>query len=179
MGFLSKLFGKDGDQLEKAAGSLFGELKGKDGSFPASSAEDFEKPAAQQSSPAPAPAPAAAAGPSGFSWGDQMPAEENQFNSGVSYLEYFSRIFKENFPEYNVEMEMSGTSGTGREVFTFTSGGRVALKVELLSQSSGAYKVRRDCAQSGTPYLRYYYDHHGWWNTKTYVIERTRKALGA
>ena len=30
----------------------------------------------------------------------------------------------------------------------------------------------------GIPYIRFYYDHEGWWNTKSYVIRRTSEALG-
>ena len=54
---------------------------------------------------------------------------------------------------------------------------KTALIVELLPQRSSVYKLRRDCATMGIPYLRYYYDHEGWWNTYSYVTERTRAAL--
>ena len=55
----------------------------------------------------------------------------------------------------------------------------LALVVELLSQGSDAYRLRKQCRADGIAYLRYYYDHEGWWNTKAYVIECTRGALGA
>lgn len=115
--------------------------------------------------------------PSGVSWGDTMPAEENQFSFSGSYGDYFMKVYREEFPDYTVEYEAIGGGRAG--VITFTQGGAVKLKVELLSQSSGAYKLRQDCRKSGTPYLRFYYNHHGWWNTRSYVTERTRTALGA
>ena len=49
--------------------------------------------------------------------------------------------------------------------------------IAMLGQSSAAYKIRRDCLRQGIPYLRYYYDHEGWWNTRAYVTQRTRAAL--
>ncbi len=113
-------------------------------------------------------------GPSGFSWGPNMPAEENQFNFNGAYHVYFENIFKENFSDCTVEK----INDRGVYVFNFTRGGQKALVVELLTQNSGRYKLRNECRKSGTPYLRYYVDHDGWWNTKAYVIERTRKALG-
>ena len=44
-------------------------------------------------------------GPSGDSWGPNMPSEPNQFNSGLSYQDYFSKVFGEAFPEYQVNKE--------------------------------------------------------------------------
>ena len=55
--------------------------------------------------------------------------------------------------------------------------GQKALVVELLSRSSAAAKLRRDCQREGIPYLRYYYDYEGWWNTRSYVTRRTAQAL--
>ncbi len=119
-------------------------------------------------------APASASGPSGFSWGPAMPAEENQYNYGGSYIDYFREIFNSNFSEYRIEQVQEGTT----TIFTFYSGDRVALKVELLSKNTGRYGIRKECAEKNIPYLRYYYNYEGWWNTKRYVIERTSKALG-
>ena len=62
-------------------------------------------------------------------------------------------------------------------VFTFWDGTKKALVVELMPQSSSAQKQRKVCAAEGTPYLRYYYDHDGWWNTRSYVVRRTHAAL--
>ena len=106
-----------------------------------------------------------------------MPAEENQFNYHGTYLQYFEEIFRSEFAAYDVSRET--VSDGKRHIFTFTSGGRKALVVELMPQSSASRKLRENCRRDGTPYLRYYYDHEGWWNTRSYVTERTRKALGA
>ena len=115
-------------------------------------------------------------GPSGFSWGPDMPAEENQFNYKGTYKEYFDNVFRSEFSTYKIE---SADANNGRStVFTFWDGSRKALVVELLSEKSSAYKLRTDCKAEGVPYLRYYYDHHGWWNTREYVKQRTRNALG-
>ena len=114
-------------------------------------------------------------GPSGLSWGPEMPAEENQFNYPGTYLQYFDHVFREEFPEYQITMEQARLyDGT---VCTFRKNGAVALIVELLSRRSEPKSLRRQCRQTGTPYLRYYYDYEGWWNTRSYVAERTRRAL--
>ena len=115
--------------------------------------------------------------PSGFSWGSVMPAEENQFNSGKRYDDYFMSVYRAEFPGYEITCE---NLREGRAaVITFRKDGAVRLIVELLSQSSGAQKIRRECRKSGTPYLRFYYNHDGWWNTRAYVTQRTGNALGA
>jgi hypothetical protein len=124
---------------------------------------------------APQPEPETEIGPSGFSWGPFMPHEENQYNYNGSYIEYFNDVFEREFPSYSISFEQ--TNGGRTTVFTFTDGGRTALIVELLSRKSSAYKLRSDCAKQGIPYLRYYYDYEGWWNTREYVKQRTRKAL--
>lgn len=112
---------------------------------------------------------------SGFSWGPVMPDEENQFNFNGTYKEYFRDVFMNEFPQYSI---VSYDSNNGKAtVFTFNLGVKKALVVELLSEKSSAYKLRKECKRDHIPYLRYYYDHHGWWNTRTYVAERTRKAL--
>ena len=113
---------------------------------------------------------------SGDSWGPEMPDEPNQFNYDGTYLEYFTEIFKTEFADYTIESR----TGEGRNpvtVFTFWNGDEKALVVELMPQSSAARKQRNDCRRTGTPYLRYYYDHEGWWNTRPYVVRRTRAAL--
>lgn len=169
MGLLSKLFG---DAVEKAANNAIKNVanevkKNQNGSGSSASS-------APSSSSASYSAPVEKTGPSGFSWGPVMPAEENQFNYNGSHVEYFEKIFTGEFPEYSIDKKQEGAT----TVFTFTSGGRKALVVELLKSTSGRYKNRKECEAAGIPYLRYYYDHEGWWNTKAYVIERTRKALG-
>lgn len=114
-------------------------------------------------------------GPSGFSWGPDMPDEENQYNYNGTYKEYFDDVFRSEFPEYRIE---SADVNNGRiTVYTFWDGGRKALVVELLSRKCSVYKLRSDCYKEGVPYLRYYYDYDGWWNTREYVKQRTRSAL--
>ncbi len=114
--------------------------------------------------------------PSGDSWGETMPAEENQFNYGGSFEEYFEHIFKEDFGEYSFDKLYVGY-GKKRVVYRFSKGTGTALTLELMSQSCQAKMTRRECEMSGTPYLRFYYDHHGWWNTRSYVVKRMRAYL--
>ena len=38
-------------------------------------------------------------------------------------------------------------------------------------------QVRRDSLRAGIPYLRFYYNHEGWWNTKEYVIQRMKEKI--
>ena len=119
--------------------------------------------------------PRYSAGPSGFSWGEDMPAEENQYNFSGGYIQYFETVFKEDFGEY-VITKAPGTNDRS-PVFTFTSGGRKALIVELKSETSSAQRIRKAAQAEGVPYLRFYYDHDGWWNTRAYVRARVSKAL--
>ena len=115
--------------------------------------------------------------PSGFSWGPTMPSEENQYNYPGSFLEYFAHVFREDFPVYRVTHEEAAKRRA--TVFTFwTAAGSKALVVELMPESSEAKKLRKECAAMGIPYLRFYYDHEGWWNTRAYVDRRVRDALG-
>ena len=113
---------------------------------------------------------------SGDSWGPEMPDEPNQFNYDGTYLEYFTEIFKTEFSDYILEIETS-EARKPVTVFTFWDTFNKALVVELMPQSSSAQKQRKVCAAEGIPYLRFYYDHDGWWNTRSYVIRRTRAAL--
>lgn len=133
---------------------------------------------AQNEAPAAAATPAEAHGdaPSGFSWGEEMPDEENQYNYNGTYEEYFTEIFNAEFPEYTV---MKQSIRDGRALcYTFAKDGRTALIVEIMSRKSNAQKLRNTARRDGVPYLRYYYDYHGWWNTRAYVTQRTRAALG-
>lgn len=134
-------------------------------------------PAASQAESAPAE-PAAAEEPvlSGLPWGGTVPpAEENSFTFNGTYLEYFDRIFRAEFPEYSLETEQFNNGK--RAAVRFMKDGQCALVVELLNDSSSVFRLRRDTLRAGIPYLRYYYDHEGWWNTRSYVTERTRAAL--
>lgn len=112
-------------------------------------------------------------------WSDRMPDEPNQFNSGVSYSEYFAGIFGTEFSSYMLYQEQGNTKNS--TVFSLTDGtGRKALVVEVISRKSSPYKLRNDCKAQGIPYLRFYYDYseNGWWNTRSYVVGRVSKALG-
>ena len=114
----------------------------------------------------------------GVSWGEEMPAEENLFNSGKAPAAYFKNIFLAEFPGYELAEE-AGWGGPDRSwIFRFRKGGEDKLVVELLPENSSAVKLREKCRKQGLPYLRYYTNHEGWWNTRTYVVNRTRAALG-
>lgn len=169
MSLLSKLLGKAGselglDKLVKAVTDAANQTAGNAG--------DAEKPKTYRPEE---PRPDAVPTPFGRSWGETMPAEENQFNYNGPYDRYFEEIFRAEFPSYRLERQ--DVPGGRRVIFTFWDGARKALVVELLNQSSDSQKLRRDCRVTGVPYLRYYYDHEGWWNTRSYVVDRTRKAL--
>jgi hypothetical protein len=169
MSILSKLFGSSA-KAEKVAREL---LRSVTQGNPSASSQP-SAPQRTQASPAPQPA-AADLGPSGESWGPIMPAEENQYNFGGTYIQYFEQIFRTEFSSYRLENAM--TRDGKRTVFTFWDGTRKALVVELLFSSSASAKLRQNCAAQGVPYLRFYYDHPGWWNTRSYVVKRVRNAL--
>ena len=107
---------------------------------------------------------------------DNIPAEENLFNFNGPYQTYFRRIFAEDFPGYEVA-EQPAPHGKGT-LFIFMRSGIGVLVVEVMSEDCTSNRVRRECEQAGNPYLRYYYNHWGWWNTRSYVRNRTRMALG-
>ena len=111
-------------------------------------------------------------------WSDIMPAEPNQFNSGLSYVDYFAKIFAEDFPSYVLYQE-PGTAKNSTVISLTDPSGRKALVVELISRRSSPDKVRSNCKAQGIPYLRFYYDYseNGWWNTRSYVVGRVSKAL--
>ena len=112
---------------------------------------------------------------SGFSWGVKMPAEENQYNFSGNYVKYFNHVFTEDFPGYDISYEQPPKSSS--TVFTFRQAGRRVLVVELKSRTSESQRLRNQCTEEGIPYLRFYYNHPGWWNTRAYVDHRTRSAL--
>ena len=116
-----------------------------------------------------------AAAPS-FSWGSTMPAEENQYSYPGPYLEYFKNLFRENFPQYEIDCRQ--THSGSKTIFSFRQSVFTRLVVELRSENSRAKKLQQQCENAGIPYLRFYYNHHGWWNTKSYVLGRVRGALG-
>lgn len=110
------------------------------------------------------------------SYWDVIPDEENLFRFSGSYQQYFSQIFTAEFPSYRVQFEQA--KGRDAAIFTFWAGAQKALVVEVISSNSSAKKLRADCQRANIPYLRYYYGHWGWWNTRSYVVNRTRAALG-
>ena len=116
--------------------------------------------------------------PIGRSWGVKLPNEPNQYNFPGSYLEYFQDIFNRDFAAYRVTRSANPRSDK-TTVYTFYEGARVALVVEIMSRRGDLQQLRRDCARSRTPYLRFYYDKEGWWNARSYVVRRIREALGA
>lgn len=168
MGLLSKLFGKT---VEDAAADMFGSEKHYFDNLRSDDAPPQPpKPAAKKSS---APPPRG-----NCPWGELMPAEENQYSFNGSYIQYFEKIFGADFSSYQI----SHAPGQGRsihhaEVFTFMNGGRVALIVELMSEKSSSRALRDKCQRDGVPYLRFYYDHDGWWNARSYVTDRVRARL--
>ena len=112
---------------------------------------------------------------SGASWGEDMPAEENQYSFRGNYLGYFDMVFSQEFPQYRITRE---TPKKGKStIYSFWQGERKALVAELMSENSEANKLRSACRAQGMPYVRFYYDHDGWWNTRSYVAQRTRAAL--
>ena len=181
MGLFSNLFGDSGKDLDNALSKMKNladnlvdddeaKLRQNKTAAPAGS-----EPLSYNSKPA-AAAPVVNDGPSGDSWGPVMPSEPNQYNSGLNYQEYFSRLYDEAFPGYQIDKE---NIRDGRAMtFTFSQAGVKKLVVEVISEKSNPYKVRNDCRKQGIAYLRYYYDYDGWWNTKSYVTRRTSKALG-
>ena len=132
------------------------------------------QPAQQPQQPAPQQH-AAPAGESGDSWGDEMPAEPNQFNFGGNYVQYFESILREEFAGYAVQKDASDMCR--RTVFTLSGAAGKALVIEVMTENSAAQKIRRACEKEGVPYVRFYFDHDGWWNTRSYVTRRIRAAL--
>ena len=86
-------------------------------------------------------------------------------------------MFVEDFPAYRFEKSYIDDYGKHRVIYTFYSGEAKDLVVELMTESSEAVKFRNDCVKAGIPYLRFYYDHEGWWNTRSYVVGRIRNIL--
>lgn len=109
-------------------------------------------------------------------WYDVVPAEECQYNFNGPYLAYFRKIFTEDFPGYDLKLDV--IDDQRRYKYTFRRGEAVALVVELMTENSEANSLRRECQKNGVPYLRFYFDHQGWWNTRAYVKERVSKVLG-
>lgn len=167
MGFFSKLFGnenKDGKSVTEFLSGLFNT----DTDSNSSQNQSAPSQAAQSEKKAPL---------SGFSWGEEMPQEECQFNFDGNYRQYFDTVFRSEFPQYDITWSYSDPRFKSTDLCTFVKDGKTALVVELMSKGSNVKKTRNHCRQNGISYLRYYYDHHGWWNTRAYVVSRTKQAL--
>ena len=171
MSFFSKLFNGD-KEAEKAARDILTGIFGNANQDKADAhprQENNPEPAAEEVKPASSNAPT---GPYG---GDVPPAEENSFTFNGPYQSYFEKIFREDFPGYRFEKD---SSKTHRTIYTFYGAAGKQLILEVMSEKSNAKSVRKAAAQQNIPYLRFYYDHEGWWNTRSYVVERIRKVLG-
>ena len=180
MGLFSKLLGEAGADLEKAlgeAGKALGDMAKKAGI----TEEDIKQAAnaAKEEKQAKAAVAASAAednGPSGFSWCPVMPDEPNQYNFDGTYKQYFESIFKSEFGSYKITREKG--YGGNTTVYRFYEGEAQALVVELMPSKSSSKVLREKCRRQGIPYLRFYIDYEGWWNTKAYVIARMNAAVG-
>jgi len=184
MGLFDKLFGSAGNevlnQIKEAAESV-----AKEASDAINNATNGANSTVANSSPAAShlqTGSAATIQPTerpemGDSWGSEMPAEENQFNSGKSYDQYFYDVFHENFPTYRLTTEKIRKGRATLITFWGEMTEQKALVVELMSDGSSAQSTRVACRKEGVPYLRFYYDHEGWWNTKFYVVRRVKEAL--
>ena len=173
MSLFSKLFG-DSKNADDALAALKNAAKSVADAAEKAAKENLN--ASRQSGAAPSERPAAPEKRIFEDLWEKMPEEENQYSFDGTYIEYFDKVFREAFPAYDIshapDPRMRAT------VFTFTKGGAKALVVELKSERSSAQRLRNECRAAGIPYLRFYYDHSGWWNTRSYVEGRTRKALG-
>ena len=174
MGIFSKLFGGN-KEAEKTATELFNSLfaNAKDNK-PAA-----EKPqTAQPQNTKPEQPKQPEYDPELSEW-EQIPAEECQYNYGGDFEQYFEHVFAEDFPAYRTEKTYVNKPDCSKRVaYTFYSGPSKALVVELMPESSEAKKFREDTKRSGTPYLRFYYNHEGWWNKRSYVTARIKTVLG-
>ncbi|MBQ6051948.1 MAG: hypothetical protein IJL30_01520 [Clostridia bacterium] len=169
MSLLSKLLGGD-KKAEKAAKDFLTGLLGN--TQQNTSTQNSQNTA---SSVAPAARQVSSASSSGLSWGENMPDEENQFNFNGSFTQYFESIFNSEFSSYCYEKEI--LRGGRRIVYSFYGAAGKILVVELMPESCSAYKLRSDCKNANIGYLRFYYNHEGWWNTRAYVVSRMRNVL--
>lgn len=109
-------------------------------------------------------------------WYESVPAEECQFNSPGTYKDYFMRVLGEDFPGFEPVYEDVKPGRTAR--IRMMRGGETALVIELMSENCAANSFRRECQRNGVKYTRFYFDHKGWWNTRSYVKARVSEALG-
>ena len=170
MGLFSSLFGDKGKEADSVLDKMKQLANDLDG---VKYADDDEKKIMNSGS---ASATFTESAVCGDSWGPVMPSEPNQFNSGLDYKDYFEKIFREEFPSYQLQKYKSGWYDVA---FNFVQDGQKKLVVELLNDGTQRYKIRNECRAQGIPYLRFYYNHEGWWNTRSYVTRRIANALNS
>ena len=182
MGLLSRLIGEEAakkavDALQDIAGKAADELSNLDKALSERAASGSADAPRANTVNANSGRQAETYAPYGVSWGDKKPSEPNQFNYQGTYQEYFQNLFSKEFPQYRIDCrEVNKGLST---LYTFYDGDREALAVEVTTQRTESQAVRKRSRAAGVPYLRYYYDHPGWWNTYSYVTARTRAALSA
>ena len=71
---------------------------------------------------------------------DEKPAEENQYNFKGTYIQYFDKVFREEFPEYEISYERSSLNRTST-IFTFRSSGNTPLSRASISCSAATISV--------------------------------------
>ncbi len=164
MGLFSKLFGGSDKDEQSAMDFLKDLISGSNDSQESQDVQTGQDPEYEEE------------GESGFSWGPKMPAEENQFNFPGPFIDYFRKVLREDFGSYRLEEAIERDGGL--VTFSLYQGERMAAVVEVLPSScSQRYKVRESCKKQGIPYVRFYHDHEGWWNTRAYVNDRIVKAM--
>ena len=122
------------------------------------------------------------------SYGGDIPAEPNQYNYGGTWQSYFTDVFASEFPAYNVSPRM--IYGIDSMVFRFDRGyssARPELIVLVLAEGISSGRLTEELKRAGfdlneykshsIPVVRFYHDHAGWWNTRSYVVRRTSEAL--
>lgn len=173
MGFFDKLFNGNGNEVLGKIKDMAENAVKEAGDAAKSAMANIQNDIQEATANKPADSDPA---PYGVSWGETMPDEPNQYNFPGDYVEYFSCTYAEAFPSYRLTKE---SIRKGRAtLITFWEGDKKALVVELKSENSSAVSIELNCRKEGVPYLNFYYNHDGWWNTKNYVINRTRAALG-
>ena len=165
MGLLSRLLGSKKELSELVTDAV---KKGVEQALKTPQGQDARDSAAKTTS---------ARDASGSAW-DVMPSEPCQYNYPGTYMEYFTALFQDHFAEWQPRYENVRLKWGARKGFVFTRDGVKVLVVELLSEKQDWTALRNECARQGIPYLRFYYDHRGWWNTRSYVLDRVSRALG-
>ncbi len=171
MGIFSKLFGGN-KEAEKAANDLLSILaKANEAQKPQTTQpKQDEKPQQQPQQPQ--------YDDEDLSEWEKIPSEECQYNYSGSFEQYFEHVFAEDFPGYRVEKAYVNKPDYKKRVaYSFYNGASKVLVIELMPESSEAKKFREDCKKAGVSYLRFYYDHEGWWNTRSYVTSRIKAVL--